>query len=336
MVKLLKAFLIVSVVAMFAALVAMLYCNAPAAASAEKRSFVVKEGESSLNISRRLSEQGFIRSSVYFMTVSYFSHYLRNFKAGRFEISPGMTTQEIAQTLGATNPLPKLFKVTIPEGFTAEEIARRYDEQGLCPAKKFMEFVSNPDGTGIDTHGHELKSLEGFLFPETYFFGERSTCDEMVQRMVDQFFTVFGQRAIGLAKREGLSLTEAVTLASLVEGEAKVERERPVIAGVLMNRLRRNIKLQCDATVQYALPERKGRLFYKDLDVDSPYNTYKYEGLPPGPISNPGRTSLAAALAPEKSEYFFYVAKGDGSHIFSRNEEEHARAVEYARKTRGN
>jgi UPF0755 protein len=332
-IKVLKVLLIASAVVFFAAFVAMLCFNTPAGAGDGKSSFTVGEGESSLDIARKLEERNFIRSSTYFIAVSYFSHYLHNFKAGRFEISPAMTTQQIAQILGATEPLQKVFRITIPEGYTAAEIALKYDGQGLCPAGKFMEIVRDPAGMGIDTRGYELPGLEGFLFPETYFFDDRSTCKDMAQRMADQFFNVFGRAKIERAKEMGLSLVEAVTLASLVE-EAKVERERPVIAGVLLNRLRKNIKLQCDATVQYALPHRKERLFYKDLEVDSPYNTYKYNGLPPGPICNPGRTSLAAAVNPEKSDYFYYVAKGDGSHIFSRGEEEHGRAIQIIRRGR--
>ncbi len=336
MIKVLKALLITAVVSMATLVAGMTYMNSPAGGSPENTIFTIQQGESSFDIARHLKEQNFIRSSTYFTAMSYFGNYYKNFKAGRFKISGSMTTSDILEYLSTGELLQKTYRITIPEGFTAEETAVRYDENGLCETKDFMSIVRDPEGHGIDTHGHKLASLEGFLFPETYFFDERSTCVSMVRRMVDQFFEVFGEREIARANETGFSLTEAVTLASLIEEEAKVESERPLISGVLQNRLSRGIMLQCDATVQYALPRRKGRLFYKDLKVDSPYNTYKNAGLPPGPICNPGRTSLRAAIYPAKSNFLFYVAKGDGAHIFSRTAEEHNRAKIEAQKSRVN
>ncbi len=336
MIKVLKALLITAVASMAVLIAGMTYLNSPAGGSPENAIFSIEKGESAVSVARRLKDEGFIRSSTYFLAMSYFGNYYHSFKAGRFKITGSMPTNEILEYLSTQEPLQKTYRVTIPEGFTAAETAVRFDESGLCGAKDFMSVVRDPEGHGIDMHGYELPGLEGFLFPETYFFDERSTCVSMVQRMVDQFFQVFGEQEISRANELGFSLLQAVTLASLIEEEAKVERERPLISGVLQNRLSRNIMLQCDATIQYALPERKGRLFYKDLEVDSPYNTYRHTGLPPGPICNPGRTSLKAALYPSKSDFLFYVAKGDGSHIFSRTAEEHNRAKVEAKKTWAN
>ncbi|MFA6447863.1 MAG: endolytic transglycosylase MltG [bacterium] len=334
MIKLLKGLLVAALVLTATAVIAMAYFNAPAESGGAERAFTINKGESAIDIARRLQEQHFVRSAIYFMVVTYFNDNLKNLKVGQYKLNGAMQTREISELLATTEPLEKNYRITIPEGFTASEIAARFDENGLCRAKDFMAFARDPQGTGINTHGAGLTNLEGFLFPETYFFNEKSTCQTMAQRMVDQFFEIFNESAQARAKEIGFTTLEAVTLASLIEDEAKVERERPLIAGVLLNRLKHDIKLQCDATVQYALPERKERLYYKDLEVDSPYNTYKNFGLPPGPICNPGRTSLNAAIHPEKSDFFFYVAKGDGSHIFSRTGDEHNRAVEQVRKNR--
>jgi UPF0755 protein len=332
LVKFFKGVLITAAVLLSAAVMAMAYYNSPSDVSGGERTFTINKGESAIDIAQHLQKQRFVRSAAYFIVVSYFEHNLKDLKAGQYKISGAMQTRRISELLASSEPLPKNYRITIPEGFTAAETAARFEENGLCKSEDFAAFARDPSGNGIDTHGADLPSLEGFLFPETYFFDEKSTCKDMVQRMVDQFFRIFDEDALARAKETGFTLIQAVTLASLIEDEAKVESERPLISGVLINRLKHNIKLQCDASVQYALPERKKRLFYKDLDVDSQYNTYKYSGLPPGPICNPGRTSLKAALYPEKSDFFFYVAKGDGTHIFSRNGEEHNRAKETLKK----
>jgi UPF0755 protein len=176
-----------------------------------------------------------------------------------------------------------------------------------------------------------VKSLEGYLFPETYFIDEKTTCEDMAKRMVEQFEEIFSEAYEHRAREAGLTPEKAVVMASLVEKEAKKDSERAIISGVLHNRLRTGMMLQCDATIQYVLPDRRKRLLYKDLEVESPYNTYKYHGLPPGPICNPGEPSIRAALWPRESEYYYYVARSDGSHVFSRTDMEHVRAKQQIR-----
>jgi len=172
-------------------------------------------------------------------------------------------------------------------------------------------------------------NLEGYLFPDTYYPGSDSGPDKIVQMMLQNFEQVMERNDyISKARSKGLNLNEAVTVASMVEREARVESERPIIAGVIYNRLKAGMPLQIDATVQYALGKQKEKLLYKDLEINSPYNTYKISGLPPGPIANPGWPSLKAAIEPEKNNYLYYCAKPDGSHAFSRTLAEHNRNVQ--------
>jgi len=171
------------------------------------------------------------------------------------------------------------------------------------------------------------ESLEGYLLPETYEFAYGTAAEDLVRRMVEELDRQFVKPNADAIAASKLSLHEIVTLASLVEREAKVAADRAKIAGVLTNRLSRGMKLQCDATVQYALGEHKPRLTFADLKVDSPYNTYLHAGLPPGPIACPGIASLRAALQPERTDALFYVARPDGSHVFTRTYEEHLAAI---------
>lgn len=296
------------------------------------RNFEVEQGDTGASVALKLREAGLIRSPGYFMMLMRFRKGAI-LHAGEYRLSPSMSAQDVLNTLIGETGGEVERRVTIPEGFTAQEVAERLDSDGFCPEDEFIDIVSDPEGQGIDTHGLSLDSLEGFLYPETYFFAGGVSCKAIAQKMVDQFFEEFTPGDITAARTEGYSPLEIVTLASMIEAEAKHENEREIISGVMRNRLRANMRLQIDATVQYALPEHKERLLNKDLEVDSPYNTYKNDGLPPGPICNPGLPSLEAALRPADVPYYYYVARADGSHIFSRNSDGHARAIQEARRT---
>jgi UPF0755 protein len=168
--------------------------------------------------------------------------------------------------------------------------------------------------------------LEGFLFPDTYSLPEDVSAEQVINLMLKNFEKVWNQEFAGTASQKNMSVYKTVTIASMVEREARVNSERKTIAGVIYNRLNQNMPLQIDATVVYALGGHKDVVTYADLEVNSPYNTYKYAGLPPGPISCPGKASLNAALNPEKHSYYYYLAKGDGSHYFSKTYDEHLQA----------
>ena len=244
---------------------------------------------------------------------------------GEYLLSPAMGLVEIVTAISRGDVV--LYPVTIPEGFTAEEVAQTLASRGLGDRGQLLELVRG----GASLLNYEflrrarVDSLEGYLFPDTYHFPRHLPEREIIQQFLDRFAEVVVPR--WQAQGAGRSLHEIVTMASMVEREARVPEERALIAGVLSNRLRRGMRLEVDATVLYALGQHKSVVTFEDLKVDSPYNTYRHAGLPPGPIANPGLASIEAALSPTPTDYLYYVAKPDGSHAFSRTFEEHLAAV---------
>lgn len=319
--------LLIGIIALFAtALATLFYIDSPVNPAGGTVSFKISQGERTIDIGKRLQSEGIIRSHLYFAFTARSTKQAEHLKTGTFDLSPAMSTRAVLEKLVKTSGRTESFKITIPEGFTAMQVAERIESQGLCYASDFMDIVEHPSAHGIRSSIFKLENLEGFLFPETYFLDRNTSCESFAERMVEHFHKVFDYDMADRAKNAGLSPFEAVTLASLIEKEAKKDEERPLISGVLHNRLKANMLLQCDATIQYVLPERKQKLYYKHLEVESPYNTYLYKGLPPGPIGNPGKSSLEAAVSPSATPYYYYVARSDGSHIFSRNNAEHVRA----------
>lgn len=237
--------------------------------------------------------------------------------------------------LSSTLDILKLFeegrvfahKVTVPEGFDRWQIVELLAATKLGTAAQFDELISDP--APIRHLDPDATSLEGYLYPETYFFPPDMTPAEAVGTMVQEW----ERRTADLRQRltgQQRSLNQWVTLASLVEKESSIASERPTIAGVFENRIRNNMRLQCDPTIIYSLKLAKnyrGKIFKSDIMFDHPYNTYRYKGLPPGPIASPSYDALAAALEPEPTPYLYFVAKGDGSHHFSGTLNEHNRAV---------
>jgi UPF0755 protein len=210
--------------------------------------------------------------------------------------------------------------VTFPEGFTARQMAHVLATRGLGSEAAFSHaFLS----TGLVLDGVRTRSLEGFLFPSTYLIPTSATPAAVARQLTAQFRTELPADAARRAHRLGLSVPQVVTLASLIEREAKADDERALMASVYYNRLRLGMPLQVDATIEYTFPEHKDVITLDDLARDSPYNTYKHLGLPPTPIANPGQPSLLAAFAPERSDYLYYVYMGNGHHAFSRTLAEH-------------
>ena len=217
--------------------------------------------------------------------------------------------------------------VTIPEGYTVEQIAKLLEEKGLTTKENFLECAKTFEipYDYIEKIDNDYRQLEGFLFPDTYNIPISWKEKEIITLLLKQFDKNWSEEFRNRAKELGFSTREIITIASLIEREAKVEKERPTISSVIHNRLKKGMLLQIDATVQYLLPEQKSRLFYKDLEVDSPYNTYKYAGLPPTPIAAPGLSCIKAALYPEETDYYYYRTKAsnNGEHNFSKTFEEH-------------
>ena len=276
-----------------------------------------------------LSSKGFVRSPVAFRIRTLLSGQEGRLQSGYYEVSSDMALPEVIRLLAQGRRAVR--NVTLPEGLTRARLAEIIGTELFVDGEAFESAASAEaveEALRVQLPS-AVTSAEGYLFPETYRFELGTAPQVAVKRMLKEFRQRFLQplwEPTPPGERWG-TLHEVVTLASLVEAEARVDRERALIAGVLRHRLEQGIKLQCDATVQYALPARKARLTYEDLKVESPYNTYLYKGLPPGPICSPGLASLQAALRPTPTAYLYYVARGDGTHVFSRSYREHQAAI---------
>jgi UPF0755 protein len=240
--------------------------------------------------------------------------------AGTYALSPSMSVQQIMQKISSGEVVQTAIAVTIPEGFDLEDIAAKLQQAGICHAQAFIsatqqDTFKQPFLKQLVGRKQVRYRLEGFLFPDTYDFTRGEKPAEVINEMLDDFAArVLTPANVKAMKADGLTLNQAITEASLVENEAKVDSERPLIASVIDNRLKAHMKLQIDATVDYAIGHHLTVVTDADiLDAKGPYNTYLFAGLPPGPIGNPGLKSIEAVLHPAKTQYLYYVAKGDGS-----------------------
>ncbi len=302
------------------------------------RVFAVRSGDSAGSISERLQSAGLIKSALAFRLMAERLGVSGDLGVGEYELSPSMRPSEILDILssGKTRAGPL---VTIPEGWRSEEIAERLASKGIGTADEFMAIVRSGRIDSPALSGRPAgASLEGYLFPDSYRTDAKTTAESMVRRMVDQFELRFTAEMRQKAQARGMTVHQIVTLASIIEREAVIPSERPTMAAVFYNRLERSMKLDTDPTVQYAVASKgsvfrqgfgwwKADLTVQDLEIDSPYNTYKYPGLPPGPICNPGIASIMSALEPASSDYLYFVARPDGSHAFSTTLEEHLENV---------
>ncbi len=282
-------------------------------------------------IGRLLEDRGVISSS------RIFSWYLRiaatdqSLKAGDYLFENPMSIRDVIAKLQRGEVYR--FKITVPEGLDRLEIVSLLARRGLGDGRKLRSAVENP--ALIQDLDPLADTLEGYLLPETYWLTRVVDEDALVAAMVTEFRRIWTPERRLRAQQLGLGLRQVVTLASLIEKETALAEERRLVSSVFHNRLRRNMKLDCDPTVIYAVKQVKpfdGIIHRSDLQLDSPYNTYLYPGLPPGPIANPGLASIEAALAPEETSFLYFVSRNDGSHIFSTNYRDHQRAVvEYQR-----
>ncbi|QGP90736.1 Endolytic murein transglycosylase [Neomoorella glycerini] len=306
---------------------------APAKPGAPAVEVTIAPGSSSAVIASSLTSQGIIKSPLAFRLVTMVTGLDRQLKPGHYLISPGLSLREIIGLLAAGKVHEIEF--TIPEGYTVRQIAALLQQKGVIQEEDFLRAAARDypfDFLQGLPSGPE--HVQGFLFPDTYRVARGTPAEEIILMMLKRFNQVYQE--ISREKDPGLELNtrQIVTLASIVEREAKLDAERPLIAGVFVNRLKKGMRLESCATVEYLLPAPKPVLSYQDLQIDSPYNTYRVNGLPPGPIASPGRASLLAALKPAATDYLYFVAKPDGTHYFSRTLAEHNRAL--ARYQAGN
>ena len=288
----------------------------------------LEPGMGARQIGQRLQDHGLIRSGRLFEWSARLRGLDHRLEAGNYEISGLSTTGEVLLHL-LDAPL-ELKRATIPEGLTRHETAGLLQRLGVADSSQFAAVTGQADLAG--ELGVPAAPLEGFLYPETYFLDRDATAEDIARRMVDQFYSVFTDTHFQQLDSLDMSLNELVTLASIVEGEAQAPQERPTIAAIFHRRLRLKRRLESCATVEYALGVHKKRLTNADLRVVSPFNTYRHGGLPPAPIGNPGRASLMAALYPPETEFLYFVARGDGTHQFSRTNREHEAAKRAIRR----
>jgi UPF0755 protein len=287
----------------------------------------IPRGTSRWGIAGILKQNDVIRDRMAFELFSLW-HLRRPLQAGEYYFDHPMNSKEVFWKIAGGKIFVHI--VTVPEGWTMYDIAAELERQDICSRQEFLAAARDP--TPISDLAPQARTLEGFLFPSTYEFTRHTTCAQIAKRMAGDFRAVWERLVPDPSAKfpEDLTLLQVVTLASLVERETPKPEERPLVAGVFYNRLRRRSPLQCDPTVQYALqldgrPERTVQSH--DLRFDSPYNTYRVRGLPPGPIANPGEASLRAALAPAQTEYMYFVANDQGGHFFSKTLAEHNRNV---------
>ena len=305
------------------------YLNVASASDSQPVTFVVSDNESVNSVSDRLQSAGLIRSSTYFKLKMRLSNADSKLKAGRFTLRKGMSVNQVIDALTTADAV-QVVTIRFQEGWRTEQYAEALVQAGLIQTTdqfmsaaqtgtwKYNFLASRPSNT----------SLEGFLFPDTYQFRADATPDDIINTMLQDFQTRLPAADQAKAQALGLNLYQVMTIASIVEREAAVPEERPIIASVYYNRIKQTMPLQADPTVQYAVGKSGDwwpQITTNDLNNQSPYNTYQSPGLPPGPICNPSLASIEAALNPAKTDYLYFVAKGDGSgqHLFAKTYAEH-------------
>jgi len=286
--------------------------------------FSVRPGQALKTISENLESEKVIRSSLLFQVYARYRGQAGSVKAGEYTLSSAMSPEEILDLL--VKGRVKLYRLTVPEGLTIEETAVLVEKAGF--GTKEMFTAGARDRQFAEKLGINAPSLEGYLFPETYFFPKNSSIRTIISTMVQRFNIVFSDQWRRRAKEMGMSRHDIVILASIVEKETGDASERPIIASVFHNRLKKGMRLESDPTVIYGMPDFNGNITRRDLRKKTPYNTYKIAGLPLGPIANPGEMSLKAVLFPASTDYLFFVSKKDTTHKFSKTIQEHNRAVE--------
>ena len=320
--------LLIFVLFSFMALYFGYFLVSPAGLEKGEEIFIVKKGSGLRAVAAELERRRLIKGRNLFMLWVFLKGSTGDIKAGEYSLNQSMPPVRIFNIL--TTGAIKTYPLTIPEGLTAEQIADILAKKNLVNK---MEFISLVRDKALAVSYHiDGPSLEGYLFPDTYLISKDMGARALIDLMVNRFWNVFHD--LVRRQRTSMPLLEIVTLASIVEKETGLAEERPVIASVFLNRLKRRMRLESDPTVIYGLKSFDGNLKRKDLHVRSPYNTYINFGLPPGPIANPGRESLMAVIRPAKTDYLYFVSRNDGSHYFSATLKEHNRAVVKYQKRR--
>ena len=292
------------------------------AENAEEIDILVRWGSSFGQVANELHERGVIRDVDQFKFTAKLFDKRQKLRVGKFTLKRGMSHYAALDAL--VNGPQSYVSVTLPNGYDSRRFAGIIERHLEIDSAKIVELVA--DSAFIQELSIEAPSLEGFLYPETYQFTFGIGAKQVLSTLVNQFRRIASDSLFAIAKANNWSVVEVLAMASIIEGEAMVDAEMPTISSVYHNRLKKGMRLQADPTIQYIIPDSPRRLSTRDLKIDSPYNTYLYKGLPPGPINNPGILAIRAAISPTPTDYLYFVANGDGTHTFSRSYSEHLRA----------
>ena len=295
------------------------------------KTVIIGRGEGLAQVAQKFGDAGIISNTMLFKLAGRILGSAGKIRSGKYSFNSGKSNLELLAdiTEGKSFLHPS---VTLYEGIRASQIAHLLQDQAGIDSAKFMTAVA--DTSLIEIAGHDAVSLEGFLMPDTYEFAWQTDERIVAKRLLTQFREFFVDSLRRRAKSLKYSIREILTIASIVEGETRLNTERPIVAGLYYNRLKKRMRLEADPTIRYLLPNGTHRIHFNDLDIESPYNTYRNYGLPPTPINNPGRSSILAALYPARHSYLYFVADGKGGHRFSRTFDEHKQNVRLYHKAR--
>lgn len=302
----------------------ILYNNAiskPLKSNDDIVSIEVKEGDGFYDVLNRLDEQGKLSNKLLIKVKLSINKQIITLKEGIYEIDSNVNLDELIKDLQDDSNNVNMVKVTIPEGYSIDEIAQLMEEKGFCSKNQFIEAVKNHElPEYVEVNEKRRYNLEGFLYPETYLIEKGTSANNIIDKMLERFNAVIKE----VEEETGIiinneDIDKLINIASMIEKEASADIDRPLISSVIYNRLDKGMKLQLDATVLYALGEHVDVVLNRHLEADSPYNTYKYSGLPMGPIASPGIECIKAALLPADTDYLYYILQKDGAHYFTNN-----------------
>jgi len=284
---------------------------------------VIPKSASFRAITRLLQENGLISSKLFFLVLGKYKKMTNKIQNGEYLIPPQTTPLKLLSILASGKVI--LHHITFPEGMTVKEMANLLERKSICSAYQFLKLAMHP--YKIACLNEEFPNLEGVLFPETYLFPKNYPPKLVIKKMIERFCQIYTPDMRRRAREIGMTDREVITLASIIEKEALLKKEMPLISSVFHNRLKKGMRLQSDPTVIYDIPHFTGKLTREDLLRPTPHNTYRIKGLPPDPICNPGKPAIVAALYPAKTNYLYFVARNDGTHVFSDNLKSHNIAV---------
>lgn len=319
---------IITISTTIALVILILFWPQPNSSSVSK--VTVRSGSTLNAISKQLFEKKIISNEQMFRWAVQIMGKEKEIPIGTFRLVDTQSNYDIIKQLVYGSP--ELKKVRLLEGWSVKQIAEHLNDVMGFEIDEILDIAR--DHRFLRKHDIKASTIEGYLFPNTYLFFDGDSPTSVLDNVVSEYKNFWRDAFRDRARELNMTEHEVVTLASIIEGEAIYDNERPIISGVYHNRLNRGMRLQADPTIQYIIEDGPRRLLNRDLKIDSPYNTYKYEGLPPGPINSPGAESLKAALYPAENEYLFFVARGDGYHTFTTNEKEHNIAKKQFQKLR--